>query len=78
MSADRTPRGPGTADSPIGDALLWLGGGQVNARAEPGERPAYQVAGLIVLVNGLLAWLVATVASPPRRRGRSSRCCRAP
>ncbi|MGV9869234.1 DUF4407 domain-containing protein [Rhodococcus koreensis] len=62
MSADRTPHEPRTADSPIGDSLLWLGGGHANDYAEPGERPTYQVAGLIVLVNGLLAWLVTTVA----------------
>ncbi|WAM19432.1 DUF4407 domain-containing protein [Rhodococcus sp. JS3073] len=53
---------PGTADSPIGDALLWLGGGQANDRAEPVERTTYQVTGLVVLANALLAWVVATMA----------------
>ncbi|QSE87445.1 DUF4407 domain-containing protein (plasmid) [Rhodococcus pseudokoreensis] len=63
MSTHRTHSEPRTAGSRIGTSLLWLGGGHPNEITEPTERTTYQVTGLVVLVNGLLAGLVATMAA---------------
>ncbi|MFC0451213.1 DUF4407 domain-containing protein [Rhodococcus jostii] len=62
MSTHRTHSTPRTTGSTIGTSVLWLGGGHSHETTEPVERSTYQVAGLVVLVNGLLAWLVATMA----------------
>lgn len=43
-----------------GSALTWLGGGRTDNAGH--DRSAYQVAGLVVVLGGLLAWLIATVA----------------
>ncbi len=55
----RTPE-PDAAS--IGSTLSWLGGGQTSTSTEARDRASYQVAGVVVVLNGLLAWLVATVA----------------
>ncbi|RZL83469.1 MAG: DUF4407 domain-containing protein [Rhodococcus sp. (in: high G+C Gram-positive bacteria)] len=62
MSTHRTHSTPRTTGSTIGTSVLWLGGGHSHEITEPAERSTYQVAGLVVLANGLLAWLVATMA----------------
>jgi hypothetical protein len=45
----------------IGTVFTWLGGGQEES-ATPAEKAGYQVAGMLGLLNGALAWLAATVA----------------
>ncbi|WP_214633046.1 DUF4407 domain-containing protein [Antrihabitans cavernicola] len=45
-----------------GKALAWLGGGQASPGSSSQDRSAYQVAGLVVVLGGLLAWVIATVA----------------
>lgn len=45
----------------IGTAFTWLGGGQ-DESATPAEKAGYQVAGVLAVLNGALAWLVATAA----------------
>ncbi|MFC9840500.1 DUF4407 domain-containing protein [Rhodococcus sp. NPDC127530] len=62
MSTHRTHSKPRTAGSPIGRSVLWLGGGHSHEITEPVERTTYQVTGLVVLANGLLGWVVATMA----------------
>ena len=46
----------------IGSTLAWLGGAHASKASNTPERGAYEVAGLVVVLGGLLAWLVATVA----------------
>ncbi len=50
-----------TTESRLGTILIWLGGGH-GASTAAQERSSYQVAGLLVVLGGLLAWLVATAA----------------
>lgn len=42
--------------------LTWLGGGQWHELGEHHERSAHAVAGVVVVLNAALAWLVATFA----------------
>lgn len=42
--------------------MVWLGGGNWRDIAEDDERSTYQLAGALVLLNALAAWLVAVVA----------------
>lgn len=48
--------------SRVGGILAWLGGGQWGELRERHERSSYAVAGAVVLVGAVLAWLVATAA----------------
>ena len=59
MSRHLAESAPGSA---LGNGLTWLGGGYAASSRDTHDRSAYQVTGLIVLLAGLLAWLVATVA----------------
>lgn len=68
-SQEVTRRRPGLA--PAADALIWLGGGQGRELGERHERSAHAVAGAIVALGALLAWLVATpavIAAVPDQR----------
>jgi len=42
--------------------LTWVGGGERRELAEQHERSAHAVAGVVVILNAALAWLVTTVA----------------
>src|ERR1700722_3736577 len=56
------PRTPG---SPIATWLTWLGGGDRLELHERHERSTHAVAGIVVLVNVVLTWLVTTLAVMP-------------
>src|ERR1700733_12118106 len=56
------PRTPG---SPIVAWLTWLGGGDRLDLNERHERSTHAVAGVVVLVNVVLTWLVTTLAVMP-------------
>jgi Domain of unknown function (DUF4407) len=56
------PRTPG---SPIVTWLTWLGGGDRLELNERHERSTHAVAGVVVLVNVVLTWLVTTLAVMP-------------
>jgi Domain of unknown function (DUF4407) len=56
------PRTPG---SPIVAWLTWLGGGDRLELSERHERSTHAVAGVVVLVNVVLTWLVTTLAVMP-------------
>lgn len=45
-----------------GKVMVWFGGGHWRDLADNDERAAYQLAGFLVLLNGLMAWGVATAA----------------
>ncbi|WP_051400089.1 DUF4407 domain-containing protein [Haloechinothrix halophila] len=45
-----------------GKVLVWFGGGHWRDLADHDERATYQLAGFLVLLNGLMAWGVATAA----------------
>jgi len=51
-----------SAASPIAGLLTWLGGGHWRELAERHERSAHAVAGAVVLLGAVLAWLVASLA----------------
>jgi hypothetical protein len=51
-----------SAASPIAGLLAWLGGGHWRELAERHERSAHAVAGAVVLLGAVLAWLVASLA----------------
>ena len=53
------PRAPG---SRIAAWLTWVGGGERRELGERHERSAHAVAGVVVLVNAMLTWLVTTLA----------------
>lgn len=53
---------PSPARSRVETALTWLGGAARGGVGEPHERSAYAIAGVVVLVDAVLAWLVATLA----------------
>jgi len=48
--------------SPIEAWLTWVGGGERRELNERHERSAHAVAGVVVLLNAALAWLVTTLA----------------
>jgi Domain of unknown function (DUF4407) len=56
------PRNPGSS---IPALLTWLGGGDRLELNERHERSSHAVAGVVVLVNVLLTWLVTTLAVLP-------------
>jgi hypothetical protein len=51
-----------SAASPIAGLLTWLGGGNWRELAERHERSTHAVAGVLVLIGAMLAWLVAALA----------------
>ena len=53
---------PLSAGSPIEAWLTWAGGGERRELNERHERSAHAVAGVIVLLNAALAWLVTSLA----------------
>jgi Domain of unknown function (DUF4407) len=61
MSAQRFPE-PRSAGSRIEAVLTWLGGGYWRELGERHERSSHAVAGVVVLLDAALAWLVATLA----------------
>jgi Domain of unknown function (DUF4407) len=50
------------SDSSIGNWLIWVGGGERRELHERHERSAYAVAGVVVLINVVLGWMVTTLA----------------
>jgi Domain of unknown function (DUF4407) len=52
---------PRTRGSQIGALLTWLGGGERRELDEHHERSAHVIAGVVVILNAALAWLVTTV-----------------
>jgi hypothetical protein len=48
--------------SSIGNWLIWVGGGERRELHERHERSAHAVAGVVVLINVVLGWLVTTLA----------------
>src|ERR1700753_746449 len=56
------PRTPGSSMSAL---LTWLGGGDRLELNERHERSAHAAAGVIVVVNVVLTWLVTTLAVIP-------------
>ena len=61
MCAQRSPQDR-TGRSRIEAVLTWLGGGEWPDLIERHERSSHAVAGVVVLANTALAWLVATLA----------------
>lgn len=61
MCAQRFPE-PRSARSRIEAVLTWLGGGDWRELAERHERSSHAIAGVVVLLDAALAWLVATLA----------------
>lgn len=53
---------PSPARFRVETALTWLGGAARGGVGEPHERSTYAIAGVVVLVDAVLAWLVATLA----------------
>src|SRR5277367_3635296 len=53
---------PLSAGSRIEAWLTWVGGGERRELNERHERSAHVVAGVVVLLNAVLAWLVTTLA----------------
>lgn len=51
-----------TSEPRLAALLTWLGGGQWHELGERHERSAHAVAGVVVLLNAALTWLVATLA----------------
>lgn len=60
MSRHKATPEPGS--TVLGNSLTWLGGGHVDSSSSAHERSSYEVAGLVVVLDALLAWLVTTVA----------------
>ena len=56
---------PPIPGSPIVAWLTWLGGGDRLELSERHERSTHAVAGVVVLVNVALTWLVTTLAVMP-------------
>lgn len=61
MCAHQAPE-PLSPGSSIESLLTWVGGGERRELDERHERSAHLVAGVIVLLNAALAWLVPTLA----------------
>jgi hypothetical protein len=61
MCAHQAPE-PLSAGSSIESWLTWVGGGERRELHERHERSAHLVAGVIVLLNAALTWLVTTLA----------------
>ena len=53
---------PRTSYSRVGGMLTWLGGGYWRELGERHERSGHAVAGVVVLLGAVLAWLIATLA----------------
>jgi hypothetical protein len=53
---------PRPTGSRIAALLTWVGGGERRELGERHERSAHAVAGVVVILNAMLAWLVTTVA----------------
>src|SRR5271167_753849 len=53
---------PRSSYSRVGGILTWLGGGYWRELGERHERSSHAVAGAVVLLGAVLAWLVATLA----------------
>jgi Domain of unknown function (DUF4407) len=53
---------PRSSNSRVGGILAWLGGGHWRELGERHERSSHAVAGAVVLLGAVLAWLVAAVA----------------
>jgi hypothetical protein len=53
---------PRSSASGVGRTLTWLGGGYWGELAERHERSSHAVAGAVVLLGAVLAWLVAALA----------------
>ena len=52
---------PRTRGSQIEALLTWVGGGERPELDEHHERSAHAIAGVVVILNAALAWLVTTV-----------------
>lgn len=50
------------AGAPVETVLTWLGGGDRSELGERHERSTHAIAGVVVMLGALLAWLVATLA----------------
>jgi hypothetical protein len=50
------------AGSRIEAMLTWLGGGNLRELAGPHERSTHAITGVVILLDAVLAWLVATLA----------------
>jgi Domain of unknown function (DUF4407) len=61
MCAQKSPSRR-SAGSRIEAALTWLGGGDWRGLAERHERSSHAIAGVVVLLDAVLAWLVAALA----------------
>ena len=61
MCAQKFPQ-PRSAGSRIEAVLVWLGGGHTSELDERHQRSTHAIAGLLVLLGGALAWLVAALA----------------
>src|ERR1700749_1549845 len=61
MNADEIAE-PSSSASGVGRLLTWLGGGYWGELGERHERSSHAVAGAVVLLGALLAWVVAAVA----------------
>jgi hypothetical protein len=59
---------PRTSYSRVGGILTWLGGGYWRELGERHERSSHAVAGAVVLLGAVLAWLVATLAVSESQR----------
>lgn len=53
---------PRSSYSAVGGMLTWLGGGYWRELGERHERSSHAVAGAVVLLGAVLAWLIATLA----------------
>lgn len=59
---------PRSSYSRVGGILTWLGGGYWRELGERHERSSHAVAGAVVLLGAVLAWLVATLAVSESQR----------
>ncbi|WP_157011508.1 DUF4407 domain-containing protein, partial [Mycobacterium celatum] len=57
-----------TPEPRLAALLTWLGGGHRDELGERHERSAHAVAGVVVLLNAVLSWLVATIAAAESTR----------
>ena len=62
MCAHQIPEPP-LAGSRIETMLTWLGGGHLRELDGPHERSTHAITGVVVLLDAMLAWLVATLAA---------------
>jgi hypothetical protein len=61
MSAHKMSEPP-TGGSHLETILSWLGGGERRELDEPHQRSAHTIAGIVVILNAALTWLVVTLA----------------